>query len=299
MAIESYKKLSLKCEPKDQTDIFYLTANKSLLKLCHTFNRQAEMKECLSELATVDARVKAYQDSLAENPLSDEEREAKMISDLNHIFHESEKPFAEQISNYWIGINITQQLVLISNQKISASSLYQDEDVKESSRNVKIRDLTIDLLKCQEFSDENATYFIYKEPKMWSKISEDFEEALSAVFVKATGHNGIKYINQNAFEIKVDGVERVLGSLHKVKDEHGKEVNIINFSYFCKNSKGANERSSNEYNAILDQINKAFNADKEAEAKAKKAQKKLGLSKPSVERLDGKPLYNAASAAHS
>ena len=151
--------------------------------------------------------------------------------------------------------NLVQQLKELGLKR--GKSLLATSKVEEKKEQiVELGSKEIDLSLCQKFSTDNTTYFIYKDPTIWDRLGDtsqkSFNDALdnaitSKSFAKARGQYGIKYIDSSIYEIKIGGVERILGSSHKVKDQCGKEVNVLNFNHYCAKSKGSDTRSSNEY----------------------------------------------------
>jgi phage anti-repressor protein len=145
----------------------------------------------------------------------------------------------------------------------TANETKSEETFDVGNKKIKLSD-------CHKFKVENSIYYLFKDATVWGKLDvqskERFDGAVSGAianqrFAKAKGDHGIKFIESNIYEIKVAGVDRIGGSLHKVKGCEGNEVSILNFSRYCKKSKNPDGRSSNEYDEMLKQIRTSLKPD--------------------------------------
>lgn len=112
--------------------------------------------------------------------------------------------------------------------------------------------------ECDKITNNGTTFYILcaKDALLDSKESEDdFKEAQAArnSFAAKQGQIGVKFLkNLDIHELKIVGNPRIFGDVTKVKNENGKEENLIYFSKFCANPHG-NKNTMRTITEILKQ----------------------------------------------
>lgn len=116
----------------------------------------------------------------------------------------------------------------------------------------------IDLGKCHKIEDvSNGVFYLYCNPKALSKSGEyrdQFEDALrKEKFTGKSKENGVKHVQGNVYELKINDDPRILGFKCSAKDQDGNTVNLIYFSKYCGKAHIYSEgmRASSQYNDIL------------------------------------------------
>jgi hypothetical protein len=181
------------------------------------------------------------------------EKKLKLFNDAGFSFGELE---IETSTQNELLTSFNQRLRDNKTRKLDEMRQNEAEKKRQDARiRIRINNEELFLDQLHSFECNNATYYIHVDEETLVSSGNLQDQFLAAAksdrFARQKGENGIKFIENDIYELKINGDSRILGKLCKINGKNENKINLIIFSKFVdkahiggKNSTGANYQAA-------------------------------------------------------